>query len=190
MEKEKQGCCPGRQEVRQRSSSEPWKRAGRWRALQVPCASARPRESLWMDPCGSSWDCSSQDPPPSLTGQRLSRAAFPAAFDPCALIPPARRCCGQGHTREGLSTEKAEDKSSTELGEALAEGGRGTAAMLRWPRPSPGRGVCISSPNNRRRGREESADPEKMEPCFARASRSHSGEETRGWRWGWHWGWH
>lgn len=139
------------QKVRQGSSSKPWKRAGRWRATPVPCAS----ESLWIT-AALAGTIGPRIPPTTTeaAGQPLSRAGFPAAFNPTALtsLLPGT-AAGRDAQEMGCGWGKQRVNAALNPEKPLAEGGRGAAGMLWWPQPSLGSGVCVSSLNNRRRGR-------------------------------------
>lgn len=80
---------------------------------------------------------------------------------------------------------EAGDKCSTELGEPLAEGGRGAAGMLCWPWPPLGSGVCISSLNNSRHGRRAPIQ-RKWSHVLLEHPTATAGRKAHGWHSGWH----
>lgn len=152
------------QKVRQGSSSKPWKRAGRWRATPVLCAS----ESLWITAALAG--TAAPRIPPTTTeaaGQPLSRAGFPAAFNPTALtslLPSA--AVGRDAQEMGCGWGKQKGKCSTEPGEAPCRGRTWHSWNAVVAPAVPGERGLRFQPQQPQM-REESTNPGKMKPCFA-----------------------
>lgn len=106
------------QKVRQRSSSKPWKGAGWWRAMHEPCASTKPRESLWITaaPAGTA------DPRIHPLWQRQQGCPSPGQVSLQCLISllshPSFLALLQAGTQEkGAEAGESRGKCSTGLGE-------------------------------------------------------------------------